>query len=163
MKQFKSFLYLLLFYSCTNQVFKSEIPAWLNIEDVEISNSKTFDEYGGFGEGITIEIYTLSLKTIQVFEKNKNIILPEKIGWSKFNWMKTNSNSMLQKIDFIFNYHGENNYINNNIQQIKTLSLDRNSYVALYYNGNDIKKAHKFLVLLLNTVECNLYIYEFIM
>ena len=64
MKIIKAFFFLFFFllYSCTNHVFKPEIPAWLNIEDVEILQSKTFDEFGGFGEGITLEIYFLSTK-----------------------------------------------------------------------------------------------------
>ena len=76
--KFLSLFFCILIISCQNNFFKKDLSKILGNEDVEIEKSHSTDEFGGFGEGYTLEIYELSYKTVQTFINANSKVLPDK-------------------------------------------------------------------------------------
>ena len=122
---------------CQSSVFKKEVSELLNVNNAEIVNSKGTDEFGGFGEGYTIEVYELSDKTIKDFENKKTKELPVKKDdstWQKKDWSKTPIDSSFSEIFIMgLNYSSGNKKIETELKEIKQLVEKSEVYYSFYY------------------------------
>lgn len=124
-------------FGCQSNVFKDEVSELLNISNAEILSSKGIDEFGGFGEGYTIEVYELSDKTITDFKNKTTKELPVKKSdttWLKKDWSNTPIDSSFNEIFIMgLNYSSGNNKIETELKEIKQLMVKSEVYYSFYY------------------------------
>ncbi|MET0637360.1 MAG: hypothetical protein ABWZ25_15120 [Chitinophagaceae bacterium] len=122
---------------CQSNVSKNEIPGLLNVSNAEIVNSKGTDDFGGFGEGYTIEFYELSDKTISDFKNKTTKELPLKkddTAWQKKDWSKTPIDSSYNEIFImVLNYDGGSKEIEIELKKIKLLVEKPDVYYSFYF------------------------------
>lgn len=161
MKKLVLLLPLLFILSCQSGVFKNDLSEILGVSNVEIKNSRGADEFGGFSEGYTIEIYELSEETTKAFIAQSNKILPSKEGWKKFDWSKTPVDTSYTEIFGILNYMGGKK-VENLLSEIKVLLKKTEVYYSFYYKPDKDNPQDLQLFVLdtkskkLHIVECNL-------
>lgn len=136
---FSTFLFLFL-SSCSTSFFKDDLSLKLDIEKVEIENSKTLDEWAGMqGDGFILEVYDLSEKTIQDFENKSSKELPDKKekdeNWQKYNWSKTPVDSSFNKVFIMcLNYSSDNQELKTQLNEIgKLIEREDGAYYSFYY------------------------------
>lgn len=152
-----------LFCSCQHLLYKDKLDQILGINQINIEASKQIDEIGGFGEGKTIEIYTLSEATINNFINQSDKILPNKNNWFKYDWTQGNINSFCKPIiDLSLNYKGETE-IEDQLAEIKKSIPNANMYISFYYNEKDIELSTQAQLMILDLETKNLYIIDTIM
>lgn len=127
------------FFNCKNEVFVKDVDKIININDVEVLNTDTFDEFGGFGEGFTMETIQLSEKSVDLFlkEKNKDIQLMSTPSWTKFNWSTGNYDKSYKEVfSLIFNYSNGASKLDNKLKELKEILINEGTYYAFYYKPN---------------------------
>ena len=92
-KQIPLTLLLFSLNSCQNFVFEKDLNKLLGVTNVVVEQREIVEEVGGIhGEGYTIEVYKLSEKTIEHFNKKTDKILPtheDSNAWKKIGWLPT--------------------------------------------------------------------------
>jgi hypothetical protein len=135
---FSNFLFLFL-SSCSNSFFKDDLSFLLDVEKVEIENSKTLDEWAGMqGDGFILEVYDLSEKTIQAFENKSSKELPDKKekdeNWQKYNWTTPPVDISFNEVFIMcLNYSSDNQELKNQLNEIKKLIEKEGVYYSFYY------------------------------
>lgn len=152
-----------LFFSCQNLVYKDKLPQILGIPQIDIESSKQIDEFGGFGEGKTIEIYTLSETTVNNFINQSNKILPNKNNWFKCDWTCNNTDTVYKPIiDLSLKYRGGTE-IENYLAIISQLISNPNVFLSFYYNEKEVELSTQAQLMVLNVKTRKLYIIDTIM
>lgn len=162
-KKYIAAIGLVLLFSCQSGVFKDKLPEILGISNVEIKDNHGTDEFGGFGEGYTLEIYELSESTVNSFIDRTSKILPdkkEKATWKKYDWQKTPVDSSYNEILIMsLNYSGGNKKLETELSEIKKVLEKPEVYYSFYYSPNkDNPQDAQFFVLDVQTGK--LYVIE---
>lgn len=159
----KVFGYIILCFlstSCENLMFKGKLPSILGIEQVKVENAKSVDDFGGFGEGKTIEIYTLSELTVKSFVLTSNKILRDKDNYLKKDWTKNVHDAEMEcLISYSLNYRGGNT-IEVQLKNIKEILSQPNIYVAFYHNERDTCLSNMIQMFVLDITNKMLYIVD---
>lgn len=135
MRKLQLLLVTLTLFSCQSAI-EDHVSQVLGLDKVEVENNEGESEFGGFGEGYTLDIYQLSTTTLQDFENNASKILPEKDDedWNKFDWNKTPIDSSYNEIFIMgLNYYSGNQKIETQLPQIKKALEKPNVYYSFYY------------------------------
>ena len=162
----KLLLIIPLFFliSCQSKVYKDDLPKILGVEDVKITNSQGIDEFAGFGEGYTLEIYELSESTINAFINDASKILPEKngtaAGWLKHDWRSTPmDSSYIEIFNICLNYYSGNRKLEGLIVEIKKVLQKPDVYYSFYYKP-DKDSPQDVLLFILDLQSRKLYIMD---
>lgn len=161
------FFLLALLTSCKGLVFKNDLPKILGVNDVSITESQGIDEFGGFGEGYTFEIYTLSVGTLKAFIALHNKELPDKKEegkeWQKYGWSKTPVDSVYfaNVLSVVFDYKGIAK-IEERLDEIRKILKKTYVYYSFYYNANkEVKDYIEDVQFFILDIEmANMYIVE---
>lgn len=149
--------------SCQSTVFKNDISKLLNVSDAEITSSKGIDEFGGYGEGYSIEVYQLSEKTILDFKDNLVKKLPMKKDtdiWQKKDWSYTPIDSSFKEIFIMgLNYSSGNKKIEAELNEIKLLIEKSKVYYSFYFKP-DIESPQEIQLFILDEQSRKLYVIE---
>jgi hypothetical protein len=135
---FSIFLSILL-GGCNSSFFKDDLSLILDVENVEIENYQTIDEWAGMqGEGFIFEVFELSEKTIQTFINQSSKNLPDKKeeseNWQKYNWDKVPVNSSYKEIfSMCLNYSSNSQKIKVKLNELKKLIEKDGVYYSFYY------------------------------
>lgn len=132
------FLALLLsITSCQSKVFKDELGHILGVEEVEIEESQGTNEFGGFGEGHSLEVYVLSERTVQAFVNKASKTLPNKNddeAWQKYDWDTAPFDSTYNEIMIMsLNYSSGNRKLETQLNDIKQVLKKGDNYYSFYY------------------------------
>lgn len=156
-------LFPFIMIGCQTKVFKNELSQILGMDKVFIVDSNSFDEFGGFGEGYTLESYKLSKKTVQKFckikEKN-NLYKKNDSNWNKIGWSKSPIDSIYNEISLMgLGYDNGSVWLNEELSKIKDILIKPNNYYSIFYNPN-IKNPENAILFILDVEQCKLYIIE---
>ncbi len=132
---------IVFFGSCQNKYFEKDLPKLMNVENIEIVNVQTLDEWGGSqGDGFILEVYELSQHTVDSFIKRTYKKLPEKENresWFKYDWSKVPIDTSYIEIQTMtLNYSASNEKLNKILNEIKTVLNKKETYNAFYYKPN---------------------------
>ncbi len=149
-----------MLFSCQRYLYKDELSTIVGIDQVQIENIYQIDEFGGFGEGKLVEIYTLSELTIKAFVLNPNKTLSAKDNWVKKDW-ETNSCDTISQIliDNSLNYLGGKT-ISQQLIFIKDMLSLPNIYMSFYYNETNPELSTKIQMFVLDASNRKLYIVD---
>lgn len=123
-------------------VFKDDLSQILGVSDIEVKNSQGTDEFGGFGEGYTLEEYELSEKTVQAFINNASKTLPDKKeegkNWQKKDWSKVPVDSSYSEIlTMCLNYSSGSTKLETQLNEIKKMLEKIEVYYSFYYKPDE--------------------------
>lgn len=156
---------LIILCGC-GRIYEIYIPSWLGLKKIEIEDYKYFDVMTGIGgEGATLEIYELSIKNIdQILSSIDTVALPlvegfdYQMDWNEWYQVKKDS-SLVALLKGNLNTSGYGKmepYLN----KISKLLLEETTYVAIYYNRKELSSSYRFLYLVLDSVNRELYVYD---
>lgn len=133
-------------FGCQSNVFKDDLPKILGVSNVEIQDSQGTDEFGGFGEGYTLEVYELSEKTVKAFINLTAKNLPDKKeegkNWEKHDWSKTPIDTSYNGVlSLVLNYRSSTK-LENQLNDIKKLLEKPDVYYSFYYYSNEEVKEY---------------------
>jgi len=148
--------------NCQNRIFKDKLSLILDVNNVKIKKSLSIDEFGGFGEGYTFEVYKLSEKTIKSFIVNpsKSIRYNNDSTWVKKDWDKAPIDTIYNEVLLMcLNYDSGSKKLTNKLLEIKKSLTRTNVYYALYYRPDKYNPQDAQLFVL-DIESKNLYIIE---
>jgi hypothetical protein len=132
----------LFFNSCNTSFIKNDLSHVLGIKKVEIVNSQKIDEWAGIhGDGVILEIYELSEKTVKTFEKESVKNLPDNKngkGWQKYNWNTLPIDTSYHEVFIMcLNYYSNSGELQILLNEInKLIEENKNIYYSFYYRPN---------------------------
>lgn len=129
---------IVFFFGCQSSYFKNDLSQILGVEKVDVESFSSKDEFGGFGEGYTLEKYKLSKVTIDEFQGGRSKLLPVKDGgWQRYGWSKAPIDSSFKEVIYMpLSYYDGNKKLEIVLQQVKK-SLERaDVYYAFYYKSD---------------------------
>ena len=150
-------LFTLILISCNNDsVYKNKYSKLLGIDSsAKVEIVEINDEFGGFGEGFSIEVYNLDKASVDKFLSKDNKDLPDNHnGWNKYGW---DTVALDTSYDFVlaitFNRGTKNSTLSNKLETIKQkLSTEGCYYAFYYYPGlENVRKVKFFILDSLNT------------
>lgn len=150
--------------SCQGSSFKEDLHNILGVTDVEIIENKTTNEFGGFSEGHTIEVYGLSQSTMHNFLELSAKKLPEKLKkeqtWQKHDWSKTPVDSSYNEIFALcLNYSSGNIKLEEQLNEIKKVLNKSDVYYSFYFKP-DKTNPEDVVLFILEPRNGKLYIVE---
>ncbi len=142
MKKIILSIYLFSILSCQSDLYKNDLSKILGISNIEITNNQGTDEFGGFGEGYSLEVYELSENTVNSFIKQSSKKLPDKIEnsveWQKKDWSEIPADSSFNEIFIVcLNYSSGNKKLETQLNEIKTI-LNNGAYYSFYFKPNKL-------------------------
>ena len=140
MSKFNILFFFIFLISC-NSNKENELSFILDVKNVEIELSKETSDFGGFGEGYSLEVYVLSRKAIQSFVNKSNRILPKKKDpekWHKYDWNTYPVDSSYNEVFTMgLNYSNGDLKLEKYLIGIKKTLLTPNIYCAFYYKPDE--------------------------
>ncbi|PWG77918.1 hypothetical protein [Pararcticibacter amylolyticus] len=126
---------IVLISGCQSSYFKDDLPQILGVEQVDIERVSSKDDFGGFGEGYTIEKYKLKKVTIDEFYRVRSKLLPFKDGgWQRYGWSKTPIDSLFKEVIYMpLEYYNGNKKLEPVLQHVKKALEQADVYYAFYY------------------------------
>lgn len=130
------FIMSITLISCTTYYFKDDLNTILGVEKVEIESKTIYDEWGGIhGEGIVLEEYKLSEKTISDFTNNIATQKELKYKDKSVKWAQIPIDTTYQEpLSRIIDYKATDSELYIKIEQIKSLIHKPNTYYSLVYD-----------------------------
>lgn len=138
---------LLVFVSCNGYYFKDKLSNILGVNNVEIENKFSINEYGGVhGDGIIFETYKLSKKTIIDFQnKIADTNKIKQIGQFA-RWKLTPIDSIYNEpLSMIIDYKSSNSNLDRKMQELNKAIRKKNVYYCLIYDEAK-EDVHLFLL-----------------
>jgi hypothetical protein len=130
----------ILMLGCQSSYFKDDLSNILGVKSVDIESFSSKDEFGGFGEGYTLEKYKLSKVTIDDFESIQSKRLPVKDGgWQRYGWSRTPIDSSFKVVIFMpLSYYDGNKKLEAVLHQVKKSLESPNVYYSFYYKPDKL-------------------------
>ena len=142
MFKFQVLFFLIYFLSVgCSSTNKDDVSYILDVKSTDIELSKETSDFGGFGEGYSLEVYVLSRKAIQSFVNKSNRILPKKKDpkkWHKYDWNTYPVDSSYNEVFTMgLNYSNGDLKLERYLLGIKKTLSTPNIYCAFYYKPDE--------------------------
>ena len=152
-------IFVLLFSGCTTAVYEEELESYFSHGNFQIENQVILDEFGGFGEGLAVEVYKISGKDLKTYVLH-NSFEKKREGYKKINWEKFSiSDKNENVIDLALAYYTKNEKIIAEINSVKSM-IDNENVFMQYYFKSDAKNPNEVILYILNVSESKIYIFE---
>jgi len=127
------------FVGCSTYFFEDELPSILGVEKVEVESKTIYDELGGLkGEGMVLEEYKLSDKTIADFKANLTSSTEFNYKDKSIKWNKIPiDSSFMEPLSKIIDYKAFDSELYIKIEQIKALIHKPNTYYSIVFEDEN--------------------------
>lgn len=146
--------FILVVISCQSSIFRNQINSILGIDSNDIFQKSSIDEFGGFGEGYTLEIYELTESSVKLFQENPLKKLPQKDNdnWKIKDWSNTPiDNSYKEVFTLVLNYDSSDK-LTKQLRDLSELLKKKEVYYSFYYKPDKLNPIRvQFFVLDINT------------
>lgn len=146
---------------CSKYKYESEIGIILNLTSVKIEDKTLYDEFGGMGEGYSIEEYVLASSNINSFLSNSNKKLPKKDEYLIKDWAKLTYDSLQNEVFTIaLGYSSGNEKIRDKLKSIKEEMQSSSDLYYSYYCKPEIEQPQSIELFIINTTTKKLYVFD---
>lgn len=157
------YISLLVLIGCHKPIFKERIPIIFGIDNFELKVIANFDEFGGFGEGYTFEIYEVSEGGIQAFInlKVKEISqYKDDSSWKKVDWELAPADKLNEEVLIMcLNYANGNSKLKMFLTDAKKALQKEETYYSFYYKPN-LENPQDVQLFIIDVRQKKLYVIE---
>jgi len=145
---------IILVISCQSNIFRNQIESILGINSTDIIQKSSIDEFGGFGEGYTLEIYELTESSVKIFQEKPLKKLPRKDNdnWKIKDWSNTPVNNSYKEIFTLVLNYDSSDKLTKQLRELSELLKQKEVYYSFYYKPDKLNPTRvQFFVLDTNT------------